>query len=272
MSTEPVLQNVTGESAEVSLFDRLAQFVPAERQTEYYRVLAHTRTLRPDDELLRILEAMGVLALVTCETPTAVANERIRLQELMELSLEQTEAAREQILKYVQIIDSRLSDLPREVESGLGPMRIAKLLGESLRQHFLKSGLPDTAQSLRATVTGPASAQKQLSEACKHIVYASEKMTSQVDSANTRVIRSVETTAGAIKELLNELARHVVRIWLPIVAAAGFALGCIAGIKFENGRSCTAPPQIVAQPQNLPVDPTPASPASAQKTHKQHSR
>lgn len=32
--------------------------------------------------------------------------------------------------------------------------------------------------------------------------------------------RSVETTAGIIRDLLNELARHVVRIWLPIIAAA----------------------------------------------------
>jgi hypothetical protein len=272
MSTEPVLQSIPGEPAEVSLFDRLAQLVPAERQTEYYRVLAHTRTLWPDDELLRILEAMGVLALVTCETPAAVADERVRLQELLASALEQTEAARERMLEYVHLVDSRLSGLPRELENGLDPLRIAKLLGASLRQHFLKSGLPDTAQSMRTTVTELAGAQKQLSEACKHMVFASEKMTSQVDSTNVRVIRSVEATAGAIRDLLNELARHVVRVWLPTVAAAAFALGCIAGIKFESVRSCPISPQIVAQPSNPSVDPMATPPANAQKTHKQHGR
>jgi len=275
MSTEPVLQSITGEPVEVSLFDRLAQFVPAERQTEYYRVLAHTRTLRPDDELLRILEAMGVLALVTCETPAAVANERVQLQELLASVLEQTDAAREQMFKYVHVIDARLSGLPRELESGLDPLRIAKLLGESLRQYFLKSGLPDTAQSLRSTVTELTSAQKQLSEACKRMTYASESMTSQVDSTSVHVIRSVETTAGIIRDLLNELARHVVRIWLPTIAAAAFALGCIAGIKFESWQSCPAPPQIVPQTSNQSVDPTPVPAApreGAQKAHKQHGR
>jgi hypothetical protein len=104
------------------------------------------------------------------------------------------------------------------------------------------------------------------------MVFASEKMTSQLDSTNVRVIRSVETTAAAISDLLNELARHVVRVWLPTVAAAAFALGCIAGIKFESGRPCPASPQIVAQPSNPPVDPPPAPPADVQKARKQHGR
>ena len=56
-----------------TLFDELAGLVPAERLTEYYRVIAHTRTLSPNDEMLRILEAMGVLALLTRETPAAIA-------------------------------------------------------------------------------------------------------------------------------------------------------------------------------------------------------
>jgi hypothetical protein len=271
MSVEPLLQ-IADEPVEISLFDRLAQLVPSERQTEYYRVLAHTRTLRPDDELLRILEAMGILALVTCETPAAVANERIQLQELLESALERTEAARERMFEYVRLIDSRLSGLPHELENGLDPLRIAKLLGESLRQHFLKSGLPDTAQSLRANVTELSSAQKQLSEACQHITHANKTMTSQVESTNNHVTRSVESSARMIRELLDELAHHVVRVWLPTVATAAFVLGCMVGIRFESGRSCPTPPPIVEQPPSPSADPLPAPPASAQNTHKQHGR
>jgi hypothetical protein len=40
----------------------LARHVPDELQTAYYRMLAHTRTLSPDDEMLRIIEAMDILA------------------------------------------------------------------------------------------------------------------------------------------------------------------------------------------------------------------
>jgi hypothetical protein len=45
----------------LTLFDELAALVPEEHQAEYYRVIAHTRTLSPNDEMLRILEAMGSL-------------------------------------------------------------------------------------------------------------------------------------------------------------------------------------------------------------------
>ena len=66
MSTAPVTSQLAIVTAgEPTLFDSLARLVPEELQTEYYRVLAHTRTLSPDDEMLRILEAMGILALLT---------------------------------------------------------------------------------------------------------------------------------------------------------------------------------------------------------------
>ena len=86
MSTAPVTsQLATVTAGEPTLFDSLARLVPEELQAEYYRVLAHTRTLSPDDEMLRILEAMGILALLTRHTPKDIADERERFQELLEL-------------------------------------------------------------------------------------------------------------------------------------------------------------------------------------------
>ena len=62
MSTIPTLHELDeAQAGEPTLFDSLARLVPEELQTAYYRVLAHTRTLSPDDEMLRILEAMGIL-------------------------------------------------------------------------------------------------------------------------------------------------------------------------------------------------------------------
>ena len=234
MSTEPLLQDAAGESEECTLFDKLAQLVPPERQAEYYRVLAHTKTLDPDDEMLRILEAMGVLALLTRETPSAIADERMQLKEVLESSLEQTEVARERILEYVRVLESRLADLPGELEAGLDPHKIAKLLGESLRQHFLKSGLPDTAQSLRVTATDLTNAQKQFSEVCQRMYHPNMGIAAQVSTANDRVVYSVECRAREIDKLLNQLGRHVVRVWLPTIATAAFVIGLWAGIQVER--------------------------------------
>lgn len=66
---EEVLGFRETEAEGQTLFDELAGLVPAGRQAEYYRVIAHTRMLSPDDEMLRILEAMGILALLTREMP-----------------------------------------------------------------------------------------------------------------------------------------------------------------------------------------------------------
>jgi hypothetical protein len=74
---------LASDASEPSLFDSLAQLVPTNLQAAYYRVLAHARELSPDDEMLRILEAMGVLALLTRQTPLAMAEERERLQEVL---------------------------------------------------------------------------------------------------------------------------------------------------------------------------------------------
>ena len=45
--------------------------------------------------------------------------------------------AQQKMLGYVHELESRISGLPGEIEAGLDPEQIAKLLGESLRQHFL---------------------------------------------------------------------------------------------------------------------------------------
>jgi len=81
MSDQEIVATAETQAETSTLFDELADLVPRERLTEYYRVIAHTRTLSPNDEMLRILEAMGVLALLTRETPAAIAAERNLLAE-----------------------------------------------------------------------------------------------------------------------------------------------------------------------------------------------
>jgi len=98
LSTDQELRNVGGvESGNQTLFDELAGLVPAERQAEYYRVIAHTRTLSPNDEMLRILEAMGILALLTRETPAEIAAERKSLRKILEASASQANAVEKRI-------------------------------------------------------------------------------------------------------------------------------------------------------------------------------
>src|ERR1700761_7854006 len=152
MSAAPIPQNQeTVGAGESTMFDSLARLVPDELQAAYYRVLAHTRGLSPDDEMLRILEAMGVLALLTRHTPKDIADERERLQESLEAHQQHSEQAQQNMLGYVHELELPLADLPGDIEAGLDPEQIAKMLGESLRQHFLRSGVQDTVSALQTT-------------------------------------------------------------------------------------------------------------------------
>jgi hypothetical protein len=91
---------------------------------------------------------MGILALLTRETPAAIASERKSLRKILESSASQANAVEKRMEKYASRLESRLAQLPQELETGLDPLRIAKLLGESLRQCFQQPGLPDTARAV----------------------------------------------------------------------------------------------------------------------------
>src|SRR6202041_3533331 len=105
MSADQKLPSLAGvESENQTLFDELAGLVPAERQAEYYRVIAHTRTLSPNDEMLRILEAMGILALLTRETPAAIAAERKSLQKILESGASQANAVERRMEEYKSLL------------------------------------------------------------------------------------------------------------------------------------------------------------------------
>jgi hypothetical protein len=100
------------EPGEQSLFDELAELVPSKRRAEYFRVLAHMQTLGPNDEMLRILQAMGILTLLARQTPAEIANERQQLEELLRSTLSHVDEVDARMHDYVDKLDSRISHLP----------------------------------------------------------------------------------------------------------------------------------------------------------------
>ena len=259
---------------EPTLFDSLARLVPKDLQTAYYRVLAHTRTLSPDDEMLRILEAMGTLALLTRHTPKDIADERERFQEMFELHQQFSKEAQQKTLRYVHELESRLSGLPHELEAGLDPEQIAKLLGESLRQHFLNSGIPDTVKGLQATSMAMTTAQKELSTALRDLS-DSRGAVAQIEVANNRLTYSLDNRAKAVDAFLREVRSDLLRLWIPLIAGATLLIGLFGGMAIQGWRdsvpTAPTPASTVAQPVPLPKPQqdaaTPASPK--QRRHSQ---
>ena len=58
------------------MFDDIANYVPEEHLPEFWRVVAHLRQLKPDDEILRIFQAMGVMTFILRDLPSALIAER----------------------------------------------------------------------------------------------------------------------------------------------------------------------------------------------------
>jgi hypothetical protein len=231
---------------EPTLFDSLARLVPDELQTAYYRVLAHTRTLSPDDEMLRILEAMGILALLTRHTPKDIADERERFQELLELHRQFSDEAQQKMLGYVRELEARISDLPREIKGGLDPQQIAKILGESLRQHFIQSGISETVKGLQVTTAVVTSSQKELTTALHNLSDSHGGVAAQVEYANNRIEHSLERRAKTLDALLHEWKSDLLRIWIPLVAGAAMLVGLFGGIEIQGCRD--AVPTAAATP------------------------
>jgi hypothetical protein len=272
MSGTPTTSKISIVAAgEPTLFDSLARLVPKDLQTAYYRVLAHTRTLSPDDEMLRILEAMGTLALLTRHTPKDIADERERFQEMFELHQQFSEEAQQKTLCYVHELESRLSGLPHELEAGLDPEQIAKLLGESLRQHFLNSGIPDTVKGLQATSVAMTTAQRELSTALRSLS-DSRGAVAQIESANNRLTYSLESRAKAVDALLHEVKSDLLRIWIPLIAGATLLIGLFGGMAIQGWRdsvpTAATPTPGVAEPVPLPEpQQSPAVPGDPKQQH-----
>jgi len=258
VSTTPVPSNLAVmPGGEPTTFDSLARLVPDELQTAYYRVLAHTRTLGPDDEMLRILEAMGILALLTRHTPKDIADERERFQELLELHSQFSDEAQQKMLAYVHGLEARISDLPKGIKAGLDPQQIAKMLGESLRQYFLQSGVPETVKALQATSEAMTSAQKELSTALRGLSDSQGGVVAQVERANNRLEYSLESRAKRFDALLHEWESDLLRIWIPLIGGAAMLIGLFGGMEIQGCRDATSPmaasPPTVVQPAPTPT-------------------
>ncbi len=232
MNNQETLATAETEAETRTLFDELAGLVPEERQAEYYRVIAHTRTLSPNDEMLRILEAMGVLALLTRETPTAIVAERKLFQEILETSASQAIAVEKRMEAYTSRLESRLAQLPKELETGLDPVGIAKLLAESLRQSFQRSGLPATCSALSQSCAELNSVQKRLLNVLREVAHPDIGVVARTRSANDSLLQSMAIRAQRMEDFLVRLEKQIWATWLPVVASAALALGFFLGTWF----------------------------------------
>src|SRR3984893_9946885 len=239
-------------SATDNLFDAIASLWEQGQREYFYQRMLYFRQLRPEDEILRLVEAIGLLALLIREAPHAVAREREQLAQLLGTSLATMHAAGEAWQAHHQQLDDRLTRLPADLAHGISPDAIARAIAESLRQQFVQSGVPATADALTAISKQLTQATGQFQRAAEQLracTGVAEQVRGAMDQMRRSLSNATHTAQRSVVELTHQLRVEYTRA-VYVLCGAVWLFGILGGMGFERwGRARTpvVPHAIAAQ-------------------------
>jgi hypothetical protein len=225
---------VEEQPAEADFIDDIAALLPAEQRSLWYRDMAHLRRLPADDEMLRIARAMGFLALVTRQTPAQIAIEREQIAAILGDSVKAMQCARQDAAALHRQLHERLAHLPAEIAEGISPAAIAAKLSESLRQQFVASGIPATAQALAVVSKQTKQVALEFDHSSKQLTDSYRGVASDARRALDQMGSSIEYASAAATRAAHDLAHTFLREYkwsvlalCSVALALGFALGTL---------------------------------------------
>jgi hypothetical protein len=220
--------------AEADLVDRIAGALPAELRADYYREMRHCRSLPESDEMLRILRAMQFLTTLMYQVPGRIAEERARLDGGLNNLAVLLKAAQEASAAYHGELDGRLSELPRAIADGISPEAIAAKINESLRQQFVKSTIPQSAEVLSGVAAHIKAVAVDFGKAAGALGAeyhgAAADASSAVERIESAITRATETARRAASELswtFHEARRWSIYTLCSAALGAGLLIGAV---------------------------------------------
>lgn len=261
-------------NGDADFIDEIAELLPSEQRQLWYRDMAHLRRLPADDELLRIARAMGFLALITRQAPVEIAQEREKLTTALEHAISSTNAAREDTIRFHREVENRLATMPQEIAEGVNPAAIAAILAESLRQQFVASGLPETAQALAIIGKTTAQTATEFDRSSRQLLNECRNTSKLFSDAFADMREMIGDTTEVAKEAAQTLTKTFLREYkwsVLMLCASALMLGFSLGIIWHRWISSPEPHRsanIPAISQSSVVE-SPAS-HSIQQEHKPH--
>lgn len=253
--------------AEPDLIDRIADALPEEVRAEYYRELRHCRSLPENDEMLRLLRAMQFLVLLIEQAPSRVAEERERLDKLLATAVDNVTKMSAASEAWHADLKRRLTALPADIANGISPVAVAAKINENLRQEFMRSTIPKTADALAAVSERMKTVCTEFSAASDTLGHtyrgAAEDARSAIASLKTEISQATET-AARFTRVIAERSAKAYRWSLITLAGGALIIGLAIGMMFE--RWLISPPGPVVEPaapvvQTAP-QPEPQTPAA----------
>ena len=217
---------------EPDLIDRIANALPVEVRADYYREMRHCRSLPENDEMLRILRAMGFLVLLMVQAPERMATERLRLEEAMADALRALQEICESSDAHRAQLDQRLVQLPADIAEGINPEAIAATISESLRQQFVQSTIPAAAEALavaaaqikKATAEFGRSANT-LGDSYQGAAENARKAIANLESTSSQAVSSTRRAANELVSVFREEYRWSVYTLTGLALLVGIGVG-----------------------------------------------
>ena len=264
MNTEVAPVEIRG--TEPDLIDRIAFALPEEVRAEYYRELLHCRSLPQNDELLRVLRAMQFLVLLIEQAPSRVAEERERLDTLLAAAIGNISRMSAASEVYHLALERRLTQLPGDIANGIRPEAVAATINENLRQEFMRSTIPRTADALAVISDRMKNVCSEFSTTSDKLVHtyrgAAEDARKAVASMSSEISQAAETSRRFTSDVARTFSRAY-RWSLFVVGAGTLIIGLASGMMLE--RWLLFPPERVVVPaaQVIQSAPEPAEKAPA---------
>jgi hypothetical protein len=263
--------------AEPDLIDRIANALPEELRAEYYRELRHCRSLPENDEMLRLLRAMQFLVLLIEQAPSRVAEERERIDKLLATAVDNISRMSTTTEAYQRALSQKLADLPADIADGISPAAVAGEIREILREEFMRSTIPKTADDLvlisdrmRKVSVEFATTSDRL---CSTYGGAAEDARKAVGSLNSEISQATATAARYTREV-GERCSKAYRWAFLMVAAGSLVMGLALGMMFERWLvlppdGALAPATATAKIESAPSGGQPAAQALEQRPRAQ---
>jgi hypothetical protein len=222
---------------EPDLIDRIASALPEKVRSDYYREMRHCRSLPENDEMLRVMRIIQFLTILMIQVPAEVAAERKRLEELFHSAMQKIEENLQSSMTYQKLLDERLNCLPDQIKQGVSPDVIAGKINESLRQQFVKSTIPQTAEALTLAAEQMKQTTAEFGHTAGHLTDSYRGVAAQAGRSISEITSSIghaaETARLATQELTSTF-RH--EYWWAISALSCLALilGIGIGMLFQQ--------------------------------------
>jgi hypothetical protein len=247
---------------EPDLIDRIAEALPGEIRADYYREMRHCRSLPENDEMLRILRAMQFLVLLIAQAPGQVAIEREVIDKLLNGIKDHLRETLDASEEYHARLDQRLAELPSEIARGISPEAIAETIKENLRQQFVRSTIPETAEALSVVSTQMKKVGAEFTATAANLGHAYRGAAEDARKAVNSMRTEVSAAATAAERAANELSLtfHKAYRWAAYsLSGLAVLIGFVLGAMFEYWVSSpskpvaeSSPPVVQAAPHVTP--------------------